>query len=522
MNDNEIRGFFLKKLWEHRKENQDMRFVLRPSDFSFPITAQEITRIGLQLQEHNLAKICTDVGNVWRITASGVDIVERGGIGSPIEVKITNISNSVGVIIGNNNTQDIRNSITEISTAIDNAVASEQQKAEAKNLFLQFLRHPLVVSITEGVAQALGAAMLVIIGFALLFCVRTYAQEIVNTKDGRRVMLNQDGTWSFLTNATYSSQSSIDTVRAYLESDSWRGRLSLVLNQEKVKPLMEKRYNSLTEWKKPVYHILTTTETTTNENGLVKIEADVSGKTQAYFLRKTQDGYRIDWEMSIVVNSFSSLDTIRAYLEAESWRERLAFVFNPEQMKPIMERYYEGKTWWRPTFQLLTTIEPTPNQEGYVKIEADVDGKQKTYYLKKTKDGYRIDWETSVGFNRMSAAEFHATRPTTPVQFRVLGKLSDYYNYEFKKAKNEFWSVSISDGEQNYGTGYIAKNSTTGDRLFKTLKDGKKHELIVDLVYLPNTESADLFLIAQVVSVDSWWLGASDNHPIQQGAAAPR
>jgi hypothetical protein len=157
MKDNQLRGLLLHKLYEHRKESQDMSSLLSPADFSFPMTEMEIIRIGSQLEEHGLAKCLNSMGNIWRITAYGVVVVERGGIGSPIEVKITNtnISHSVGVVVGNNNSQDIRASFTEILSAIDKAPASSEEKLAAKNLFGQFLKHPLVTSIAGGATQAL-------------------------------------------------------------------------------------------------------------------------------------------------------------------------------------------------------------------------------------------------------------------------------------------------------------------------------------------------------------------------------
>lgn len=155
MKDNELRGLFLQKLYEHRKETQDMSYALSKADFSFPITELEIIRIGLQLQEHNLAQSCNDACLAWRLTTRGVDVVEREGVGAPIEIKIITVSNSSNVVVGNNNTQNVDNSIQVILSAIDRAPASAEQKTEAKNLLGQFLKHPLVASIAGGVTGAL-------------------------------------------------------------------------------------------------------------------------------------------------------------------------------------------------------------------------------------------------------------------------------------------------------------------------------------------------------------------------------
>ncbi|MBI2441564.1 MAG: hypothetical protein HYV35_09350 [Lentisphaerae bacterium] len=207
----------------------------------------------------------------------------------------------------------------------------------------------------------------------------------------------------------------------------------------------------------------------------------------------------------------SALDAVRAYLAASSWRDRIPLVLNPEKVKPLMEARYGERAWNAPRFDILTGTEPAPTQTGWVKIQADVEGRTLDYYLKKTKDGYRIDWETSVGSNPVSPEEFRATRPTTPVRFRVLAKLDDYYNYEFRDAQDFAWSIALTDGgEKNIGHGYAKKNTAMGQYLFKKLKDGKKHPIVVEVQCLPNASDGSVFLITGVVNLDGWWFGETE------------
>jgi len=147
-----------------------MSYGLSPADFSFPITQLEIIRIGLQLQEHNLAESCNSACLAWRLTARGVDIVEREGVGAPIEIKIINVSNSSNVVIGDDNTQNVDNSIQVILNAIDKVPASADQKSEAKQLFWQLLKLKAPKSLQtatpkfeEVVKSAQDAAVLVLV-----------------------------------------------------------------------------------------------------------------------------------------------------------------------------------------------------------------------------------------------------------------------------------------------------------------------------------------------------------------------
>jgi len=212
--------------------------------------------------------------------------------------------------------------------------------------------------------------------------------------------------------------------------------------------------------------------------------------------------------------SSSAIQTLRLYLSATSLQNRIPFVLNPEKVGPLMKIRYEGKPWRVPQFEILTHIEPTPSPTGWVKIEACGSrksgfewktGRTMIYYLKMTDSGFRIDWETSIGFNPVSPEEFRVTKPTTPVRFRGYAKLEDFYADEFSKSKNIAYSIYIRNGdEQGIGHGYIMKNTIAGQKLFEILRDGKEHQMVVDLQYLPNAQDGYYFMITAVLSYNGW------------------
>ncbi|MCS4265289.1 hypothetical protein [Serratia sp. BIGb0163] len=59
------------------------------------------------------------------------------------------------VQIGNNNRQEITNSIETINNIINNSQASDEEKKEAKNLLAKLAEHPLVTSIVGGAISLL-------------------------------------------------------------------------------------------------------------------------------------------------------------------------------------------------------------------------------------------------------------------------------------------------------------------------------------------------------------------------------
>ena len=212
--------------------------------------------------------------------------------------------------------------------------------------------------------------------------------------------------------------------------------------------------------------------------------------------------------------SSSAIQTVRLYLSATSLQDRTPFVMNPEIVEPLIKARYRGKKWKVPQFEILTQMEPTPSQTGWVTIEADVShiygirgmsSKTMTYYLKKTEAGYRIDWESSEGFNPVTEEEFQATKPTSPVRFRALAKLYDAYLCEFTALKDVTYCIIIKSGDDNnIGFGYIAKETSTGQKLFSILKDGESHQMVVDLQYLPNAQDRRCFVITDVINYKGW------------------
>lgn len=219
--------------------------------------------------------------------------------------------------------------------------------------------------------------------------------------------------------------------------------------------------------------------------------------------------------------SSSAIQTLRLYLSATSLQNRIPYVLKPEKAGPLMKIRHEGKPWRVPQFEILTQSEPTPSPTGWVKVEAcgshksgfeGKTGRTMIYYLKMTDSGYRIDWETSIGFNPVSPEEFRVTKPTTPVRIRGYAKLEDFYADKFSESKEIAYSIYIRNGdEQGIGHGYIIKNTVAGQKIFEILRDGKEHQMVVDLQCLPNAQDGYYFMITAVHSFNGWLVEKEKN-----------
>jgi hypothetical protein len=181
---------------------------------------------------------------------------------------------------------------------------------------------------------------------------------------------------------------------------------------------------------------------------------------------------------------------LRAYIAATKWQDRLSLVRSSNRVGPYMQtayaKYYKG--FQNENIRIFPS-EPKPVAVGgWVALSAEWNdvayaGSRKQlaeYIIYRTRDGFKVDWEASVGYNPTKLSVFVAKQGDEPVSFRVSCKLSNYYNSEYRMAKSTHYSIEIkADGKDIYG--FIPRNSADGKRVFDLLEDGETHPLMLQL-----------------------------------------
>jgi tetratricopeptide (TPR) repeat protein len=143
-----------------------------------------------------------------------------------------------------------------------------------------------------------------------------------------------------------------------------------------------------------------------------------------------------------------------------------------------------------------------------------------------TKDGYKVDWEATMGHNETPFKVFVATAKQGAIRLRVLCKVDTYFNFEYSDCQQTHYSVSLTTKEPyEFLHGYIAKDSASGERLFKLLKDGGEHQLILELKLLgptgfPVDGTHRLGAITKIVSES--WVDMSAEEEAEEKAKAKR
>ena len=155
--------------------------------------------------------------------------------------------------------------------------------------------------------------------------------------------------------------------------------------------------------------------------------------------------------------------------------------------------------------QVLVILTRDKNPLGMIVTESIV------YDIQHTSNGYKIDWESSIPDNPMTAAEFKSTKPTHPVRFRAIAKLSDIYPFGRDTFQEQHWSVTLllcqrivpTGNIEALGVGFVRRDSDAGKRLYELIRDGGDHAVTLD-VSCPKQPPYDIayFRIDHFVSPD--------------------
>ena len=201
---------------------------------------------------------------------------------------------------------------------------------------------------------------------------------------------------------------------------------------------------------------------------------------------------------------------IQAYIEAGSAKGRARYVLNPKTALPRMEKYYEETNLKNRTLEEAERVDgegdPRVGKYGKYRVAwTNHRGYRSSaiHYIKNTRDGLKIDWEATVGFNEMSLSAFKVVRPSGPKVFRCEAKLDHHYYFTERLAKKYYSLVLGNPGIEIWA--YIEKESRLGRRLFDILKDGESHSLTLKVSLLePANPQENAAVIDGIVSED--WL----------------
>jgi len=126
-------------------------------------------------------------------------------------------------------------------------------------------------------------------------------------------------------------------------------------------------------------------------------------------------------------------------------------------------------------------------------------------YFVETKNGLKLDWGATTGFNPVAFTGWGAGGGGATNTLRVSAQLSDEFTSNYTQLRGNRYAIQCEEefGEiDGYFTGYAEIRSDLGGKIFELLKDGQKHQLTLTFSRL-DRDRAIAASIEAVVS-DSW------------------
>jgi|GEM_PF-3172611 len=170
---------------------------------------------------------------------------------------------------------------------------------------------------------------------------------------------------------------------------------------------------------------------------------------------------------------------IQSYYGCKKWEDRLVYVLNSETVKSSLKGYYTDKYKSSTIKKDEISIQGSDykiNESFKVVISGST-----IIYCKRTSEGFKIDWEATVGYNQKSFPEFLSEKSNTPTTLRLSLKISPYYSDDYKITTTDYYSFNCYAKEGGNDFLYMKKTSTGANDLKKLVADGKTHDVIIEI-----------------------------------------
>lgn len=195
------------------------------------------------------------------------------------------------------------------------------------------------------------------------------------------------------------------------------------------------------------------------------------------------------------------------FLAARSVGELLPLVREPAATEPKIREWLERRGPPTDTLRRFAAAGDLVIQGRFVSADVTLgDFTRRRLEFEQTADGFKVDWESWVGWSELPWPEFRQQRPTGPKLFRVIVKPGEYYNFGF--ADDLAWRcymLASPDGtELLYG--YVERGSPL-DMQVVPVAGGEPRAFILRLRFPPDAPSDNQVVIDSLVA-EGWVVGA--------------
>jgi hypothetical protein len=166
--------------------------------------------------------------------------------------------------------------------------------------------------------------------------------------------------------------------------------------------------------------------------------------------------------------------TVRSFFEAGDVDQKLAFVRDPQRVRPMMEKYYRGHPQQQMEWKSLGWVLPVEEpgfRLGYAQA-IFANAEPVSLIMEELADGsFRVDWESSVRYSETDWSEFIETQPTSPTLFRVIASKPRHAPPEGSPQDSEVLEIKHPD-DSNVIYAYFDRKDPKFQPLIQQLQTG--------------------------------------------------
>jgi len=197
-------------------------------------------------------------------------------------------------------------------------------------------------------------------------------------------------------------------------------------------------------------------------------------------------------------------EAVKGFLTSDSIEKRLAFVRDPQRVKPLMKEYYGAEKFEPEGFEDLNRAEIRHRGMFLTSFARIGDFSSGPIAVERIEDGaeesYRVDWESWVGYCEMSVEDLIREKPTEAKLLRIMLRQGSYYNYGFSDDKK--WAAYRLGFRNSDRTllAYVRRDSKEGESLDELFRDGGSFPYTLKVRYPENARSGDQVEIVELLA----------------------
>lgn len=182
----------------------------------------------------------------------------------------------------------------------------------------------------------------------------------------------------------------------------------------------------------------------------------------------------------------SVISVIQRYFDANRWEDRLPLVYEPDQVRPLMQNAYADGISKSKVDRNTITVPGNNYKSGdkfivhYTRKNGFNADRDATIYMRKTNDSFKIDWEATNQYNKESLRTYTARQGTDKIVVRI-----SFYEFSGCYSTDSQYNISADNYFSIYSDEklYFSRTSSVGKRIEELIKssNGRDIKIMVEV-----------------------------------------